>query len=231
MRGIYIALITYVFVELCRHLVLALPDLTGGSNGLPGVPSVTIGGHNFASYDGLGYLWLLGAAVAVLVIVLNAIRASPFGQSLIALRDNEPLAVSRGVNRVRQHLIAFAISGAVAGFTGAIYVSYFRVADVTLFNFGFVTLGLSMIFLGGTQHTWGPVLGAIVVSVVSQELNDYVEWRQIIIALSTIAILILAPHGISGALVTATLWLRRRLGLDRTAPRAAYEPSTLKEAP
>lgn len=202
MRGIYVALITFVFVQLCYYLVLAIPELTGGSSGLPGLPAFTVGDYNFALYGGLGYLWTLAVAVAVMLIVLDILLARPFGHSLIALRDNEALATSRGMHRVRQHLLAFALSGAMAGFTGAMYVSYFRVADGGLFAFSFVTLGLSMIFLGGTRFTWGPVVGAVLVTILVDEMNDYGAWRQIVVALGTIIVLILAPQGVAGLLVS-----------------------------
>lgn len=211
MRGIYIALITFVFVQISYHLVLALPDLTGGSNGLPGIPAMTIAGQSLAQFGGLGYLWMLGAAVAVMLIVLELIMASPFGHSLVALRDNEQLAQSRGVNRLRQQFIAFVISGAMAGFTGAMYVAYFRVADVSLFGFGLVTLGLSMIFLGGTKQIWGPVIGAVVITLVDHRLTGLDAWSPVVFAAGTIAVLIFAPGGISAALARGVAVLRGRL--------------------
>lgn len=198
MRGIYIALITFVFVQLCYYLILALPGLTGGSSGLPGLSALEIGSFSLNQYSGLGYLWLFGFAVAVLLIVLDSVLKSSFGRSLVALRDNEQLAVSRGINRVRQQLLAFALSGGIAGVSGALYVSYFRVADTSLFSFGFVTLGLSMIFLGGTGHIWGPVLGAIVVTLVDRQLSDFGAWRDIIIGGGTILVLIFLPRGLAG---------------------------------
>lgn len=216
MRGIYIALITFVFVQLCYYLVLATPGLTGGSNGLSGVPSLRIGTLSLASTTGQGYLWLLGAGLLALYILLRAVMNSGFGKSLIALRDNENLAISRGMNRIRQQILAFILSGSIAGVTGALYVSYFRVADVTLFSFGFVTLGLSMIFLGGTGHIWGPMLGALVVTLLDRQLTELGSWRAIIIGLGTLVVLIFLPRGISGVLVAARSSLSRRRTRERT---------------
>ncbi len=172
---------------------------------------MTIAGQSLAQFGGLGYLWMLGAAVAVMLIVLELIMASPFGHSLVALRDNEQLAQSRGVNRLRQQFIAFVISGAMAGFTGAMYVAYFRVADVSLFGFGLVTLGLSMIFLGGTKQIWGPVIGAVVITLVDHRLTGLDAWSPVVFAAGTIAVLIFAPGGISAALARGVAVLRGRL--------------------
>ncbi|MGW6459281.1 branched-chain amino acid ABC transporter permease [Streptomyces sp. NPDC055078] len=216
MRGIYIALITFVFVQLCYYLVLALPDLTGGSVGLSGVPPLSVGGFSLAEYNGLGYLWLLGVAVAVLVFLLGMLLRSSLGRSIIALRDNEELAVSRGMNRVRQQLLAFVLSGAIAGVTGGLYVSFFRVADNSLFSFGFVTLGLSMIFIGGTGSVWGPVAGAVVVTVVNEQLTDLGAWSAVIIGVGTVLVLIFMPRGIAGLVQDACA---RITALTRTRTR------------
>ncbi len=230
MRGIYIALITFVFVQLCYYLVLAAPDITGGSNGLTGVPPLRVGEFSFAQYDGLGYVWLLGGATALLLIVLNSLLRSSFGRSLVALRDNEALAVSRGVHRVRQQLLAFVLSGVVAGLTGALYVSFFRVADVTLFSFGFVTLTLSMIFLGGTGHTWGPVLGAVLVATLDRQLTSLGPWRSILIAVGTVLVLIFLPRGLAGLLHDARHRFLTRSRRSPIRPAEAALPTPKESA-
>ena len=210
MRGIYIALITFVFVQLCYYLVLATPGFTGGSNGLPGVPGLTLGGFSLGAYSGLGYLWLTGFSAVALIIGLQLLIRSSFGRSLIALRDNEHFAVARGIKRVRQHFLAFILSGAIAGVAGALYVSYFRVADTTLFSFGFVTLGLSMIFLGGNGQVWGPMLGAVIVTFVDRQLTDLGPWQPILIGVGTLLVLIFLPRGIAGLLGSVAEHTRRR---------------------
>lgn len=199
MRGIYVALITFIFVQLCSYLVLATPKLTGGSAGITGIPSLTLGSFDFSEFNGLGYLWFLGFAVAGFLILLDSVVRSSFGRSLIALRDNEQLALSRGVNRVRQQILAFIVSGALAGIAGGLYVSYFGVADATLFSFGFVTLGLSMIFLGGLGYVWGPLLGAIIVTAINQQLNSLAAWGTIIIGVGTVVVIVFLPRGLAGA--------------------------------
>lgn len=234
MRGIYIALITFVFVQLCSYLILAVPTVTGGSSGLPGLASMRIGDFSLSQYGGLGYLWLLGIAVAALLILLDTLLKSGFGRSLVALRDNEQLAVSRGVNRVRQQVLAFVLSGGIAGISGALYVFFFRVADTSLFSFGFVTLGLSMIFLGGTGRVWGPVLGAVVVTFVDRQLSDFGAWSQILIGGGTILVLIFLPRGLAGLIergahAASTIVVRssrRSSHGTPTAPDAAASPGT-----
>jgi len=231
MRGIYIALITFIFVQLCYYMVLAVPSLTGGSNGLTGVPSLSVGGFRLSEFSGLGYLWLLGFAVAILLIVLDSVIKSSFGRSLIALRDNEQLATSRGINRVRQQIFAFVLSGAIAGTAGALYVSFFRVADTTLFSFGFVTLGLSMIFLGGTGYVWGPLVGAVIVTFIDKQLTGLGAWQSILIGGGTVLVLIFLRRGIAGLVADAgnavlRLVRIRRRSLTNSPPMQQKEVET-----
>jgi branched-chain amino acid transport system permease protein len=218
MRGIYIALMTFVFVQLCYYLVLALPSVTGGSNGLAGLRWLTVGDFSLGRYNGLGYLWLLGGLLAVLLIGMSLLLRSGFGLSLIALRDNENLAASRGISRIRQQLFAFMLSGGVAGLTGALYVSYFRVADGTLFSFGFITFGLSMIFLGGVGRTWGPPLGAALVTLLDRALSDAGALRLVLIGAATIAVLLFLPAGLAGLIDKGFGAVARRLRGHRTEP-------------
>lgn len=198
MRGIYIALITFVVVQLSSLAVLALPGLTGGSMGMVGVPSLEIGGLKLREAGGAPYLWMFGALLVALVFGLRLILRSRFGLGIIALRDNEALAESRGVNRVWRQAQAFAISGGMAGITGGLYVSFFRVADTTLFGFGFITLALSMIFIGGMSVVWGPAVGAFIITVLDRQMVDLGSWRQVIIGIGTVLVLIFLPTGVSG---------------------------------
>ncbi len=198
MRGIYVGLITFVFVQLCIYLVLATGEITGGSRGLPGIPSLEMGAASLRDNGGVGYIWLLSVVLVAVLVLSDVLTRSNYGKSLIALRDNETLAVARGIPRIRQHLVAFVISGGIAGLTGALYASYFRVASVDLFSFAYTTLLLSMIFIGGSGRTWGPVLGAVIVTLLDHGLRDAGAWRLVVVGVLTIVLLIALPGGLAG---------------------------------
>lgn len=213
MRGIYIALVTFVVVQLSSLMILAFPEVTGGSQGITGIPSFELAGTSLREASGVGYLWLFGSLLIALIFGLKLLLRSRFGLGLVAIRDNEALAESRGVNRIAKQTQAFIISGALAGITGGLYVSFFRVADTTLFGFGFITLALSMIFVGGMGAVWGPAIGAAIITVIDRQLVELGSWRQIIIGLGTVFVLIFLPKGLSGviAYLRSTI-LRSRKG-------------------
>jgi branched-chain amino acid transport system permease protein len=205
LRGIAVGLATYVFSQLCIYLVLGQAKLTGGSNGITGIQRLSVGDTSLRSNGRIGYYYL-GAALLLLTTVLVAlVTRSTFGRSLIALRDNEALATSRGVSRVRQHLIVFTVGAAVAGVAGSFNATLNGVVSVDVFGFGYLTLLLCMIFLGGSGSIIGPIIGAVVVTLLSDRLDSAGTWRDMTIAALILVVLWVAPKGLVGL----TSYLRR----------------------
>ncbi|GII94977.1 branched-chain amino acid ABC transporter permease [Sinosporangium siamense] len=217
LRGIYVGLATYVFSQLCIYLVLGQAGLTGGSNGIVGIPRLTLGDTSLRADGRIGYYYLAAALLFATVVLVRLIVNSTLGKSLLAIRDNETLAVSRGVSRVRQHLIVFMAGAAVAGVAGSFNAFLNGVVSTDIFGFGYLTLLLSMIFLGGSGSVYGPLIGAVVVTLVSDYLRDAGAWRDIVIAALILVVLWIAPKGLAGL---------SRQALDRWGrPTSARETS------
>ncbi|KAA9380819.1 branched-chain amino acid ABC transporter permease [Microbispora cellulosiformans] len=223
LRGIYVGLATYVFSQLCIYLVLGQAGLTGGSNGIVGIPRLTLGETSLRADGRVGYYYLGAALLFAATLLVRLITRSTLGLSLLAIRDNEALATSRGVSRVRQHLIVFMIGAAVAGVAGGFNAFLNGVVSTDVFGFGYLTLLLSMIFLGGSGSVYGPIAGAVVVTVVADALQDAGAWRDIAIAMLILVVLWVAPKGLAG--------LARSLPIPplRRAGAAAPTPTTVKE--
>ncbi|GAA1010650.1 branched-chain amino acid ABC transporter permease [Acrocarpospora pleiomorpha] len=204
LRGIYVGLATYVFSQLCIYLVLGQAGLTGGSNGIVGIPRLTLGETSLRADGRIGYYFLGAALLFATTLLVRLITRSTLGLSLLAIRDNEALATSRGVSRVRQHLIIFMIGAAVAGVAGAFNTYLNGVVSTDVFGFGYLTLLLSMIFLGGSGSVYGPIAGAVVVTLVTDALQDAGAWRDVTVALLILAVLWIAPKGLAGLAHRAT---------------------------
>jgi branched-chain amino acid transport system permease protein len=198
LRGIYVALVTFVFSQLCLYAVLNQSQLTGGSAGLVGLPGYRIGDVPLAANGWLGYYILFAVLFMAVVIILDLVYRSHLGRSLIALRDREQYAMSRGVPPFRQQLIAFIISAAMAGATGSIYASFVGVVAPELFGFGYTTLVLSILFLGGIGSTRGPIVAAVAITIVSDVLKNTGPWRFIVIAGIIMVVLWFLPTGLAG---------------------------------
>jgi branched-chain amino acid transport system permease protein len=212
-KGIYLGLVTFVFAQICFYVVLNQSGWTGGQAGIGGLTAHTLGGTDFTANGGLGYYGLAAALVFVSMVGLALLVRSTYGRALIAQRDHEDYALSRGVPVMRHRLIAFNWSAGIAGATGAVYAHYSGVVSPELFGFDYVTLVLSMILLGGMSSVIGPLFGAIIITYVDHHLRTHGAWRQIVIGSVILAVIWLLPGGI------ASVPDRLRTLLDRTRRR------------
>ena len=210
LKGIYVVLVTFAFGQLCLQIVLNQRDITGGNFGLVSIPALQVGDFSFRDHQNLGYYY---AALAVLVASTHYIARlmrSDFGRAVIALRDNEAYAVSRGVALARVRLLTFIASAVFPGLIGGLYAYYVRSASPEMFSFSFITLGLSMLLVGGIGTLWGPVLGAFVFTAVSESMVGLGPGRYLVIAGMIVLVLRFYPGGLQALLADAALRLSRR---------------------
>lgn len=199
-KGIYVALVTFAFAELCNLFVLAESKFTGGSYGLVFIPSIKIGGYSFMQSGQIAYYYLaLAVFVASTAFLLWVVRTR-FGLSIVALRDYEEYAVSRGVPLARQRLMTFVVSSLFTGVTGAIYAFYLSVVSPDLFGFAILATLLAMVLVGGLGTIWGPIVGAFAMTLLTQSTTSLGPWSYLIIAALTIAVMLFYPDGIIGLL-------------------------------
>lgn len=194
--GHHFAIVTYVSCELLRIALTNGGAWTGAATGLD-VPPI---GHLFGvNMDRLANTYLL-VAVVLLLSILAAwlISVSRYGRTLRAVRENEALARSIGINANRHKLTAFMLSGLFAGVAGDLQAYNLRHISPDLYG-GMVSLSFAlMAMLGGPRTLYGPLAGAVIVSFLPEVLNvDPVDSR-IAYGLVLIAVIMLLPGGIVG---------------------------------
>jgi ABC-type branched-subunit amino acid transport system ATPase component/ABC-type branched-subunit amino acid transport system permease subunit len=157
--GVYFLMLTLAFAQIVYAIAFKWTWLTGGSNGLTGIPAPTMPLINLAE-PGPVYIVALLALVASLGVLWRMVEA-PLGRTFIGIRENEVRMRSLGYNTFRFKLAAFVIAGLLAGFAGALYaVGYSRAvspADVHWTQSGLVMI---MVIIGGVGTLIGPILGA-----------------------------------------------------------------------
>jgi len=198
LKGIYVILVTFAFGQLCLQIVLNQSDLTGGNFGLVSIPPLELGGFSFRDHQNLGYYYLTLAILAVTIVAVSLFVKSRFGLRVIALRDNEPYAIARGIPLAKIRLATFAFSAVFPGAIGAVYAQYVRSASPDMFGFSFLTLALSMLLLGGTGTIWGPVAGAIVFTTLSEVMTPLGPGRYLVTAAMIVLTLRFFPRGLAG---------------------------------
>ncbi|HRO15331.1 MAG TPA: branched-chain amino acid ABC transporter permease, partial [Paracoccus sp. (in: a-proteobacteria)] len=157
-QGVYFVMLTLAFSQLFYFMAYTFSGLTGGDNGLLGVPRPSIGGA------ALNAPWSYYAYVAVCFLAIFAILVmvtqSTFGRTLIAIRENEGRAAAIGFPTRLFKIEAFAISGAVTAFGGALHAMLIGVAPLSNIEYHTSEMILIMTIIGGTSSLFGSVLGA-----------------------------------------------------------------------
>jgi branched-chain amino acid transport system permease protein len=165
---IYFAFLTLAFQMLIYSLMMNFVDLTGGDNGLSGIPRPPFLGIDLANRD---HFFAFACVVFVAaVLLMRIIVMSPFGYTLRLIRDNAQRATFLGINVFRAKLICFVLAGVFASL-GGIIMALFSAGAYP--NFAFWTNSgdaIFMIMLGGINVFLGPILGAVIL----QALNDVV---------------------------------------------------------
>ncbi len=198
MGSYYLALVTLAFGILMEQWLIEWVDLTGGWNGISGIPHPTLG-LRAGPVDGFYYVILVAAALGY--FLARNLVTSRWGRQLVCIREGEVIAGTVGTDAYRTKLTIFLISAVYAGIGGALYAGLigfispdsFRV-DLSVFFF------LSMV-IGGMGSLSGPLIGVSVLFLIPQVfLLQFQSYRLLLYGALTIVIAVLLPEGITGAI-------------------------------
>lgn len=205
--GIYFAMITLAFAQIVYILTIqdVLADLlghesiTGGDNGLFGIPSMTVPGLDIANSMLEFYLFALILVSASTVLILR-IANSQFGSVLRAIQQNEMRVTHLGYNVGRYKLAGFGISGGFSGLAGGLLVAFQGIAHPnTLLHWLVSGDIIFMAILGGVGTLWGPMLGAGLYVYFEESLYWFPHWRLLLAAI-IVGVIIFFPDGLAGIL-------------------------------
>lgn len=219
-RGIYLAIVTFASGTVMWLLAMQWSSLTGGNEGLPGVPSPAIAIPllpRFEFRSELSYYYLVLVLLALTLYFVSRLLCSRFGKALLCSRENESLAKAIGINPFKYYLAAFVVSAAVAGLAGAAYGHHLGFVNPMLLGLDYTFAMLISVIVGGIGTLWGPVLGAVIYIWVSELLHFAMEFRLMIFGLILFLAILFMPSGIYPFLTS--LWnrfvSRRLLAVDK----------------
>jgi branched-chain amino acid transport system permease protein len=160
LRGLYLAIMTLVFANVIEEFVFSQKWLIGPERVVE-APRPTLGGIDFSSDK--AYYVLVFALVAIALLAVRNLSRSRTARACYAVRDNEDAAQAWGINVAKYKLIAFALSGAIAGFAGALYGHWLETVPTggqrPLFGLEFSLTIVFFTIVGGVRSIWGPVIG------------------------------------------------------------------------
>lgn len=195
-QGIYFAMITLALSQLLFFVYLQAP-FTHGEDGIQGIPQ----GFLFGLFDlskpiTLYYVILAGFLFGFLVIY-RAIN-SPFGEVLKAIRENEPRAISLGYKTDQYKLLAYILSGTLAGLAGSLKVFVAQNASLTDVHWTMSGEIVLMTLVGGLGTIYGPVVGAFVIIAMQQYLAGFGQWVTVIQGVIFVVCVLTFRRGIIG---------------------------------
>ncbi len=197
-RGTFFLMLTLAIGELLFQLAQSWQSVTGGSNGLYGIPSVRVGGSPLVQAGFVYWYVLVGALIGF--GLLWTISRSPFAAALRGIRDNEARMRSLGYSPFRYKYVAYVLAGALAGLAGGLLAAQERL--VTPADLGFTTSALALlaVVLGGAGTLWGAVVGAALVVLIRDALGPSLAGHgQLVLGLVFVLAVYLLPRGFAGA--------------------------------
>lgn len=196
LRGFYFTLCSLVIQTVITLAFVYFINLTNGDTGISQIPLPELPGGG--RLTGIAYDLVLAAVAAIGVVVLAVIVKSRFGRRLIAIREDDGLAETLGIDVTRQKLAAFFIASLFASVGGALYAPYVGFISPRSFDV-LVSLNIwLMVAFGGRGTIWGPIVGAVLLAPVPFLLQDYYMIKDVVYGLLIIGVIVLLPAGIAG---------------------------------
>jgi branched-chain amino acid transport system permease protein len=195
LRGMYFAIVTLALAEIFRVVVRNLPDFTGGPEGTI-LPSAIFSGNSTKTY------WLALTLAVFSIIASEIFRRTRIHFALTSIRNDEMVADSSGINVFQYMVFIFVITSVIQGLTGGVYAHIFGfVSPEGSFSVDFTLLPIAMALLGGMHSTWGPVVGAVVLGVISEFLKLKIPYgHQLVYGLIIVLAILFFPKGIVGTI-------------------------------
>jgi branched-chain amino acid transport system permease protein len=184
--GLYTAIATLAVLVVTGGVISSM-SITGGQNGLIGIP------HGDPR-------WLLVVLIVVSAICWVWLDRSHTGRRLDAVGEDPILASARGIDVARFRAIALILSAATAGAAGACYAHAFFVLTPTVFGFAFAIQVAAVAVVGGATHWAGPLCGGLLIGLVNQLMSSYANWGLAIDGAIMVLVIVLFPSGLSGPL-------------------------------
>jgi branched-chain amino acid transport system permease protein len=174
--GVYFLLITLAFGQLLSVVAIHWRGMTGGTNGLVGIPYPTIGLRDF-TWPGSSFYFLIFICFLISYVALRRIAASSFGRSLVGIREHEGRMMSLGFNTWLHKYVAFTISGIFAGLSGVLFACFYGIMVPEHLGLATSASVMLMVAIGSPGTLVGPVIGSVIVVLLEHFASIYAPER------------------------------------------------------
>ncbi len=204
LRRDYISLVTFGFGEAIISVLNNSAQLTGGAEGLVGIPK---------RVD----LLLVAVSVICCLFLVACYKNSKFGRQCLALRTDELAARSMGIDVNRMKLVTFLFASAITGYAGVLYAFYSQYLEPGYYNWTVSAEWLIIVFVGGINSLTGAMVSSVILTGLPELLRFASAWRILIYCIIVLLIINYRPNGIFGDWEISRLWKKRRAVLGGRA--------------
>src|ERR1044071_5094897 len=182
LKGDYLAIVTLGFGEIIK-VILQNVDAVGGARGLIGIPAYT------------NLFWTFSVAALTVYAVWGLVH-STYGRGFIAVNDDEVAAEAMGINPTKYKIIAFVVGAFFAGLAGGLYGHFIQYLAPVGFDFNKSIEVVVMVILGGMGNTVGVIIAAILLTVLTETLRKFGDYRMVLYSALLIVLMLTRPQGL-----------------------------------
>lgn len=194
LKGHYLAMATLGFGLIIQILLDEVVEITGGPQGISGIPKLAVLGFSFKD-DFRAYFLIWGLVIAVQWMVVNLIKGK-MGRAFLAIHTNELAAETMGINTTALKQTVFVMSAVLAALAGAFYAFTVNYISPEPFGFNFSIMLVTMVVIGGMGNLWGPLLGTALLGILPEVLRSFKNFDIAVYGLLLILIVIFLPKGV-----------------------------------
>ncbi|MFP4178444.1 MAG: branched-chain amino acid ABC transporter permease [Spirochaetaceae bacterium] len=203
-RGFYFSLVTIALQTIFTLMIVNI-DWLGGPDGIPGIAPFTLFGHSLKQHMSvfgtrlpyqINYIFLTYILLFLLVIISRRLYLSRYGLAWNAIEVDEIVASTQGIDLTKLKLLSFSIGSVFAGIAGSIYAHYTSFIGAEDFDFNRSLILICMVLLGGKDNPIGVVLGAVLLTVIDENLRVFADYRMLMYAIILIVVLIVRSQGL-----------------------------------
>lgn len=226
LQGPFFVIVTLAFAEVLRLIADNWISLTNGPMGLAGVPQPALLADASNLFGKQLYFYIALVITAVSLYLAYRFVYSNAGRAAVAVRENRFVAQSVGIRPFSYAMQAFVLGALLAGLAGGFYAHYISFVGSEVFRFAFMATMIIVVLVGGKGTLIGPLVGALLVTLLEEYLREAKELRLSLFGLIVMAIVLFMPRGLMGFLTTR----RERRAEAGQGASAQAAPITRKEA-
>lgn len=220
LKSVYFALASFSVGPVTQVFMRELP-FTGGANGLGQIPPASVAGFGFATP--VHFYYLSFSVLVAFYVLCHLLSNSPFGVSLRAIRQNELLAASCGINVPRNQIKVFLIGVAAAGLAGSLVAHVQGFISPDMFSVEKSLFVLGIVVVGGLGSLPGAILGSGIMMFIAEYSRFFREYTALVYGLILVLFMIFFPRGLWALLTAAVVRLTSTLKRERTRDSEAVQ--------